>query len=58
MQDSMMMAEVGDIEKVNGKRIATPLAPPRPGKTPITTPSKMPITITMMLKGWITTAKP
>jgi hypothetical protein len=28
MQDSMMMAEVGDMLKVRGSRIATPLAPP------------------------------
>ena len=37
-----MMAAVGDIEKVSGKRIATPFAPPRPGSTPISTPSMMP----------------
>ena len=33
-----MIAEVGDIAKVSGSRIATPLAPPRPGSTPISTP--------------------
>ena len=38
----MMIAEVGDIEKVSGSRIATPLAPPRPGSTPMMTPSTMP----------------
>jgi hypothetical protein len=38
----MMMAEVGDIEKVSGRRMATPLAPPRPGSTPISTPRTMP----------------
>ena len=27
-----MIAEVGDIENVSGSRIATPLAPPRPGQ--------------------------
>src|SRR3954469_18581987 len=42
MQESMMMAEVGDIEKVSGSRMATPLAPPRPGSTPISTPRTMP----------------
>ena len=31
-QDSITMAEVGDIVKVSGSRIATPLAPPRPGQ--------------------------
>ena len=30
-----MIAEVGDIEKVSGSRIATPLAPPSPGSTPM-----------------------
>src|SRR3546814_7755451 len=32
LHDSMMIAEVGDIEKVRGSRMATPFAPPRPGK--------------------------
>ena len=27
-----MIAEVGDMPKVSGSRIATPLAPPRPGQ--------------------------
>jgi hypothetical protein len=39
----MMIADVGDIEKVSGRRMATPLAPPRPGSTPISTPSVMPM---------------
>src|SRR5690349_3661806 len=42
MHDSMMIADVGDIENVSGRRIATPFAPPRPGSTPISTPSRMP----------------
>ena len=42
-----MIAEVGDIEKVSGSRMATPLAPPRPGSTPMMTPSTMPTTITI-----------
>ena len=53
-----MIAEVGDMLKVSGSRIATPLAPPRPGSTPMRTPSTMPTTITMMLNGCSTTAKP
>ena len=53
-----MIAEVGDMLKVSGNRIATPLAPPRPGSTPMMMPSTMPITITMMLKGCSVTAKP
>ena len=45
MQDSRMMADVGDMLKVSGSRIATPLAPPRPGSTPMMTPSTIPITM-------------
>ena len=40
-----MIAEVGDMLKVSGSRMATPLAPPRPGSTPTMTPSTMPTTI-------------
>ena len=46
-----MIADVGDMLNVSGRRIATPLAPPSPGSTPMITPSTMPTTITMMLKG-------
>ena len=53
-----MIAEVGDIEKVSGNRIATPLAPPSPGSTPMITPSRMPRIITPMLNGSRTVAKP
>ena len=53
-----MIAEVGDIENVSGSRIATPLAPPRPGSTPMTTPSRMPTIITPILNGCRTVAKP
>jgi len=52
-----MIAEVGDIEKVSGSRMATPFAPPRPGSTPMMTPSVMPTTITIRLNGWMATAK-
>ena len=45
MHDSMMIADVGFIENVSGSRIAMPLAPPRPGSTPISTPSVMPISM-------------
>ena len=54
----MMIAEVGDIVNVSGSRIATPLAPPRPGSTPMITPSMMPTNISRMLNGVRTTAKP
>jgi hypothetical protein len=49
MQDSMMIAEVGDMLKVSGKRMAMPLAPPSPGNTPMMTPSTMPSTIRPIL---------
>ncbi len=58
MHDSKMMAEVGGIENVSGSRMATPLAPPRPGSTPISTPSTMPSIISIRLNGVRTTAKP
>src|SRR5215475_8301742 len=37
MQESMMMADVGGMVNVSGNRIATPLAPPNPGSTPMMT---------------------
>src|SRR5437879_3349506 len=58
MQDSMMMADVGDIVKVRGSRIATPLAPPNPGRTPITTPRMIPTNIRPMFIGVRTTPNP
>ena len=58
MHDSMMIAEVGGIVNVSGSRIATPLAPPSPGSTPMMTPSTMPISISSRLNGDSTTAKP
>jgi hypothetical protein len=58
MHDSITMAEVGDIVKVSGSRIATPLAPPRPGSTPISTPRMMPTNISPMFIGVSTTPKP
>src|SRR6185369_5911347 len=58
MHESITIAEVGDIVKVSGSRIATPLAPPSPGSTPIKTPSVMPTNIRPMLSGVRTTRKP
>src|SRR5262249_53932821 len=58
MHDSMMIAEGGDIEKVSGSRIATPLAPPSPGRTPMRTPSEMPTSMSTMFMGVRTTLKP
>ena len=40
-----MMPVVGSMVKVSGSRMATPLAPPKPGSTPIKTPSRMPTNI-------------
>src|SRR3990172_4913301 len=58
MHDSMMIAEVGGIVKVRGSRIATPLAPPRPGRTPMMTPSRMPTIIKATLYQESATLKP
>ena len=58
MQLSMMIAEVGGIVKVSGSRIATPLAPPSPGSTPMSTPRMMPMNISITFIGLSTTAKP
>src|SRR6266850_3294548 len=63
MQDSRMMAEVvppGDcaIVNVSGSRIATPLAPPRPGSTPMITPSTMPTNISARFLKLSATTKP
>ena len=46
-----MIAEVGGIVKVSGSRIATPLAPPSPGSTPMMVPSMMPTTAMNRLNG-------
>ena len=58
MHDSMMIAEVGVIEKVSGNRMATPFAPPNPGSTPISTPRVMPTSIKRKFCGVRTTANP
>lgn len=48
-----MIADVGCIEKVRGSRIATPFAPPSPGRMPMIMPSTMPITIRITLNGML-----
>ena len=53
-----MMAEVGGMENVSGSRMATPLAPPSPGRTPISVPSAMPMTARKRLWGWSAIPKP
>jgi hypothetical protein len=58
MQESRMMADVGDIVKVSGSKMATPLAPPSPGRTPISTPSRMPTSMSSRFCPVSTTEKP
>src|SRR4051812_134506 len=58
MHDSMMIADVGGIENVSGSRMATPFAPPRPGSTPISTPSRMPTSMNSRFFQVSATAKP
>ena len=53
-----MMAEVGSMVNVNGSKIAMPLAPPKPGNTPMMTPRTTPTSINIRLKGVIAMAKP
>src|SRR3954466_15507714 len=63
MQESRMMAEVAPpgvcaMLKVSGSRMATPLAPPRPGSTPMITPRTTPVNISSRLVSDSATAKP
>src|SRR5579859_2307401 len=63
MHESRMIAEVVPpgccaIENVSGSRIATPFAPPRPGSTPMITPSVMPASMRSRLNQDRATAKP
>ncbi len=43
-----MMAVVGSMPKVSGRRMATPFGPPSPGSTPTTMPSSTPIIMNML----------
>src|SRR4026209_1712457 len=58
MQESMMIAEVGDMVNVSGSRMATPFAPPSPGSTPMITPSVMPSSMRPRFCRLSATAKP
>src|SRR5687768_17651696 len=58
MQDGMMIADVGDMENVRGSRMATPLAPPSPGNTPMRTPRMIPTNIRSRFIGVRMTLKP
>src|SRR5688572_8221329 len=63
MHDSRMIAEVAPpgvcaMPKVSGSRMATPLAPPSPGSTPMITPRITPVNISAMLVGVSATPKP
>src|SRR5438477_7736609 len=53
-----MIADVGGMRNVSGSRMATPLAPPSPGSTPMMVPSVIPTTATSRLKGVIAMWKP
>ena len=44
--------------KVSGRRIATPLAPPRPGSTPMMVPRSIPTTAMKRLNGVTAIWKP
>src|SRR5687767_4822832 len=53
MHESRMIADVAPpgccaMPKVSGSRMATPLAPPRPGRTPMITPRITPTNISAM----------
>src|SRR3954462_14553504 len=63
MHESRMIADVvppGDcaMEKVSGSRMATPLAPPSPGSTPMITPRTMPTNISARFFKLSAIAKP
>src|SRR5688572_952911 len=63
MHESRMMAEVCPsgvcaMLKVSGSRIATPFAPPRPGSTPMMTPSSTPMNISARFFSVSATPKP
>ena len=58
MAAKRMTAEVGGSLKVTGMRMATPFAPPRPGKTPTKVPTKSPATSTVRLNGLRAVCKP
>src|SRR3982750_966513 len=63
MHESRMIAVVVPpglcaIENVSGSRIATPLAPPSPGSTPMITPSTIPANISIRLNHDRATTKP
>src|SRR5690348_6248359 len=63
MQESRMIAVVVPpgvcaMEKVSGSRIATPFAPPRPGSTPMITPSVMPMNMNSRFFSVRATMKP
>ena len=49
---------LGDMPKVSGSRMATPLGPPSPGSTPMITPSTRPIIIIPRLYQVMTIEKP
>src|SRR6266545_2577755 len=58
MDVSMIIAAVGDIVKTRGSSIAMVAVGPRPGRTPITVPMRLPTRAMARFRGWSATAKP
>src|SRR5471032_507660 len=58
MLESITIADVGSIVKVSGRRIATPLGPPRPGSTPTKMPSTRPTIMRDRILNVSSTSKP
>src|SRR5690625_2771692 len=58
MPASMISAVTGSMVKVTGKRIATPVAEPRPGIIPITVPSTTPMAHHRRFSGLMAVSSP
>src|SRR5262249_52844339 len=58
MQERRMIAEVGCMLKVIGRRMATAFGPPSPGSTPTTIPRRIPISIRPRLYQLSATVNP
>jgi hypothetical protein len=54
----MMIAAVGPMLKVTGSRIAVPATGPMPGSTPISIPSRQPVSAKSRFVGCMAVAKP
>src|SRR5512138_3823725 len=54
----MIIAAVGDIVKTSGMRMAIVAVGPRPGRTPMSVPTRLPTSATRRLSGCSATANP